>query len=89
MNMGSFNINFKKYIFILFFSLSFFSVYSDDDIKESYDSEFLKVDDGLIPLVPLDRVPDSALVRRDIAKSWLLAAPEEIASRHLLETFLK
>lgn len=81
--MGRCNINFKKYIFILFFSLSFFSVYSDDEIKESYESEFLKADEGLIPLVPLDRVPDSALVRRDIAKSWLLAAPEEIASRHL------
>nr|WP_253694834.1 MULTISPECIES: hypothetical protein [unclassified Treponema] len=79
--MGSFNLKLKKYVFLLFFVLC--SVYGDEKIDISYEDSYSQGDNGIIPLVPLERVPDSALIRRDIARSWLLEKPEEIATNHL------
>lgn len=70
-NIRNLSLKFK----VIFFLVLTLSVYSEIDNNFS--------ENEIIPLVSLDRIPDSALVRKTIAKSWLLNSPKEILKENI------
>ncbi len=83
---------FLIYTVFVFFLLNTANIFA----QNSKDSEYSEIyntnkfynetkDDGIqeeiIPLVPFNRIPDSAEIRKKIAKNWFLAAPEEVAKK--------
>ncbi|MGP1440551.1 MAG: hypothetical protein ACTTJ3_07425 [Treponema sp.] len=69
----------KIIIFFTYFCLFVLPVFSAKKQKDlvfevSYENET----ENNVPIVPFESIPDSSNVRRSVAKTWLLASPEEL-----------
>ena len=67
------------FIYFCLFILPAFSLKTSKNLKDllfeiSYENE----SENNIPIIPFESIPDSSAVRRSVAKTWLLASPEEI-----------
>ena len=69
----------KISIFFIYCFLSILPAFSQKKQKNllfeiSYENE----SENNIPIVPFESIPDSSSVRRSVAKTWILASPEEV-----------
>ncbi len=71
---------FLIYTLVLFSLIITNSAFSQEQEDFNYD-ENEKYQNEIIPLVPFNRIPDSAQIRKNIAKFWFLDKPEEIVKQ--------
>lgn len=69
----------KISIFLIYFCLFTFPVFSAKNQKNLlFEISYGNESENNIPVIPFESIPDSSSIRRSVAKTWILASPEEI-----------
>ncbi|AGT44427.1 hypothetical protein [Treponema pedis] len=78
------NLIFKLNFFLLFFVFLYAETSGIENAEdEIYDGKkTLTSNDEIIPLVSFEQIPDSSLIRKEIAKTWFLNSPEQVVSQN-------